>query len=121
MIGNAHLDSICGRLNLSPFQTYILHENRYKYNLARLIKRGGVLFAPYNEAGVRDKIGRILLGPRADLIGMDKMLVIGERRIKFYPMGCFSAHENGVRYYADAYGRRMHRELFVRTVRGTGR
>lgn len=122
MSKNMNVEKLSEMLRLSPYQTYVLEINYYKYNLSRLVKRGGVLYAPYMVgAGLRHKMGGILRGVPADLIGADKMLVRGCRRVKFFATGCYIARENGARYYADASGRKISRDAFARAVRPWGR
>lgn len=122
MTMTANVEKLSEMLRLSPYQTYVLEINYYKYNLSRLVKRGGVLYAPYVVgAGLRHKMNGFLRGVPADLIGTDRMLVRGCRRVKFFSTGCYIAREGGIRYYADANGRRMGRADFIRSARPTSR
>lgn len=94
-------------MKLSPYQDYIVRNNQYKYNIRGLRKKGSVLLAPYkneNLDGFREGILRILHGPKADLIGSDKILVFGQRGIKIFPTGHFTAKFDGKRCRADADG-----------------
>ena len=108
-------ERISERLRLSPYQAYILSLNAHKYNLDGMQKRGDVLYAPYkcmlsNDA--RDYFSKVLMGPRVDLIGSDRMLVIGKRGVRLYPTGFFKAADDcGHTYYADSMGQRIERSL----------
>ncbi len=105
---------LCEQLRLSPYQSYVLENNAKKYNLDKLVKRGGILYAPhaYDDRGnLGEYLSRLLFGPRADLVGLDKMLVSGQRRVKIYSSGIFSAYRNGLKYYADAMGNRASKNL----------
>lgn len=103
-------------MKLSPYQSYILSTNGHKYKLDSLIKYGDVLYAPYLcnlSKDARDYFGKFVFGPRADLIGSDKMLVIGQRGIKLYATGFYKAMDNtGHHYYADSHGQRVARSMF---------
>lgn len=86
MACNEKLERISRRMCLSPYQLYMLEINADKYNLHRLIKCGDVLYAPYKceiSRGFFDWIKKIFLGPRADLIGTDRLLVFDKRGIRF--------------------------------------
>ena len=65
---NPQIEKLSRMLNLSPYQSQTLVGGSDKYNMSRLVKRGGLLYAPYNMRGVfgrasRNKIlcGRISL------------------------------------------------------------
>ncbi|MDR1207572.1 MAG: hypothetical protein LBK26_04130 [Rickettsiales bacterium] len=115
-MNKARLEKISEHLRLSPYQTYILSMNMQKYKMDRLVKRGDVLYAPYRcslPRGMRDYFSKLFLGPRADLIGADRMLVIGRRGIRLYPTGFYKACDNtGRSYYADSMGQKIERSLF---------
>jgi len=71
-------------LGLTAYQSYILGEYGYKYNLRRVRKIAGHVYAPYRcdaARGFRDAIKKMIYGPRADLIGPDCIVAYGERRI----------------------------------------
>ncbi|MDR0449290.1 MAG: hypothetical protein LBG89_02395 [Rickettsiales bacterium] len=94
-------------MKLSPYQAYVLQNYGHKYKLNSLKKKGPVLLAPYRNESARnfsDAIQRVLMGPRADLIGSDRILVQGQRGIKVYPAGYFKANMDGHRCYADQNG-----------------
>jgi hypothetical protein len=70
----------------------MLAQNFHKYNLRRLVKRGEILYAPYKcelSRSFRDAIEKIFFGPRADLIGTDKILVFDRRGIKLRRDGTY--------------------------------
>lgn len=108
--------NLCTQMRLSAFQCYVIQENWYKYNLQRLIKQGGVLYAPYKCPKPRrlsDCFATLFHGPRADLIGEDKMLINDQRGIKVYTDGCFSGYKNGVKYYANTFGEQTNKNPFT--------
>ncbi|MDR1360872.1 MAG: hypothetical protein LBJ18_01000 [Rickettsiales bacterium] len=106
-------------LRLTPYQSYILEQNGEKYNLDRLIKKGVVLYAPYRctaSRGIGDCIAKVFRGPRADLIGSDRILVRDQRGIKLFATGFFSARDGRGKYYADSNGARIEKRIFDRIV-----
>lgn len=110
---------LCDQMRLSPYQSYVLQNNAKRYDLARLTRRGGVLYAPYaydDHGNVHEFCSRMLRGPRADLIGLDRMLICGQRGVKVYASGVFSAYDHGIKYYADSEGHVISKELFLRIV-----
>jgi len=115
-MNRTHIEQISQRLRLSPYQSYILLLNGHKYRLDSLMKRGDVLYAPYvcNLArDAKDYFEKIIFGHRADLIGSDKMLVIGQRGVKLYATGLYRAVDNaGHYYYADSQGHRVNKSFF---------
>lgn len=117
MAHSRQISMLAQHLRLTPYQTYILENNGRKYDFSRLQKRGGILYAPYlcnDKHSVIEYCARLLFGPRADLIGTDRMLIRDRRGIKVYATGFHSAHRMGVRYYADPMGNRIERNLFMR-------
>lgn len=77
------------RFDLSPYQIYVLTRNGYKYNLAGIKKFGAAIYAPYHceiPRGFRDMIEKLLFGPRADLIGSDRMIISDRRGINIRKM-----------------------------------
>jgi hypothetical protein len=88
---------LCCQLHMTPYQSYIIQNNWLRYDLTRLVKVGSVLYAPYRCNRISsfcDCIKRIFLGRRADLIGEDRIIVIGKRGIKVYNDGKFTEHKN---------------------------
>jgi hypothetical protein len=84
------IDMLARYLRLTPYQAYILEKNSTKYDFSRLVKRGGILYAPYrcdDRSGFAEYCARKLFGPRADLIGADRILASDRRRIRIYPTG----------------------------------
>jgi len=119
MYAKSQVSKLCERLRLSPYQSYVLEMNSHKYNLSRLVKRGGGLYAPYVADGTNRwsaAAARLVRGPRADLIGPDRILVRGQRGIRFCADGCYCARHGGVKYYADAAGRPLSRDEFLRQI-----
>ena len=115
----SRVSALCNALHLSHYQSHILERNSNIYDLARLIKLGGNLYAPYNFSQndfLAEVWLRMFFGPRADLIGPDEMLLHDIRGIKLYPSGCFSAYIQGEKCYADRDGKRMPQRAFVRAI-----
>jgi hypothetical protein len=110
------IELISNRLRLSPYQSYILLLNKHKYKLDSLQKRGEVLYAPHHcdmATDTKDFFQKVLTGPRADLIGSERMLVVGQRGIKLYDTGSYRAADtHGNSYYGDQSGSPMDRSLF---------
>jgi len=81
---NADIESLCERLKLSPYQIYVLTQHGYKYNLQKVKKFGNLVYAPYRcniPRSFSDGIGKLLFGPRADLIDTDRIIISDQRRI----------------------------------------
>ncbi|MDR1027535.1 MAG: hypothetical protein LBL46_03920 [Rickettsiales bacterium] len=79
------MDFLTRRLGLTPFQSYVIRQNGYKYNMSNLKKFGPVVYAPYRcgiPRGFRDAIEKLLYGPRMDVIGTDRMLASDTRRVR---------------------------------------
>lgn len=110
------VENISGRLKLSPYQSYILWRNGHKYKIDGLQKRGEVLYAPYRcelSKDAMDYFRKVLFGPRADLIGSDRTLVVGQRGVKLYAAGFYRACDDAGRsYYADSAGHRISKWAF---------
>ena len=85
---NPHLDKLSEMLNLSPYQKNALAEGQGKYDMSRLVKRGALLYAPYDAGGLIGMAADLLRGRRADLIGRNKTLLRNMRGIRFYSAGC---------------------------------
>lgn len=121
-MSKSHVIRLCQQLRLTPFQTYVLEQNAYKYNIGRLAKRGEIVYAPYVTNGNRwaAAAARVLLGPRADLIGPDKYLARGMRGVELYADGRYIVRCRGTRCYIDETGRRVCREDFWRGVKNRG-
>lgn len=103
MLDRAHILRLCDQLSLSPYQSYILLHRGHRYDLHRLVKKGGVLYAPYRHSdrnNVLNICARILLGRRADLIGTDKILIHDKRGIKIRPNGSYSTPPNRFKYHS---------------------
>lgn len=111
-----HLDKLADMLNLSPYQKYALAAGGDKYNISRLVKRGGLLYAPYDTDGILGAVGDLLRGHRADLIGQNKILLRAQRRIRFHAAGFHSVRIGGFMYYADASGAAISRVAFLRGI-----
>jgi hypothetical protein len=90
MAQQRQIEMLARYLRLTPYQAYILEKNSTKYDFRRLVKRGGILYAPYrcdDRRGLAEYCARMLFGPRADLIGADRILASDRRGIRFYPTG----------------------------------
>jgi hypothetical protein len=78
------IDYINRRFNLSPFQVYVITRNGYKYNMDKIRRVGDAIYAPYRcgiPRSIRDALEKIIFGPRADLIGADRMIASDTRRM----------------------------------------
>jgi hypothetical protein len=83
------IDDLSNRFRMSPYQIWILRQNAYKYNLNKIRKFGHCIYAPYKcnlARSFQDAVKKILFGPRADLIGTDRMLASDQRRINIKRM-----------------------------------
>ena len=84
------------------------------YNIARLQKRGGVLYAPYATHGMFGWLGKVLFGGRADLIGKNHMLLRAQKNIRFCANGYHCVRVGRYTYYADAMGNAVSRSEFLK-------
>ena len=112
-----YMNNLSQILSLSPYQTNKIKTNYGKYNIARLQKRGGVLYAPYLTHGVWQYFMRVLFGVQADLIGQDKTLLQAQRNIKFCANGYHSVRVGKYTYYADAAGNIVSQQEFFNNTR----
>lgn len=117
---NSHLDKLSDMLRLSPYQKEVLAAGEGKYNMSRLVKRGGLLYAPYGARGAAAVVADLLRGRRADLIGPSKTLVRDMRGIKFHAAGFHSVRIGRFTYYADASGAAISRRAFLRGIEDHG-
>jgi hypothetical protein len=88
-------ERIAQSMFLTPYQFYILEQNGYKYDLARIRKKGNILYAPYKcklAHNFRDAVAKMLYGARADLIGPDRILVLDRRGIKIHNDGTYTVY-----------------------------
>lgn len=113
---DSHLEKLSDMLRLSPYQKEALAAGAGKYNMSRLVKRGGLLYAPYDSRGLFDMATNLLRGHRADLIGYNKTLLRAHRRIKFHAAGYHSVRVGRFVYYADASGAAISRRAFMRGI-----
>jgi hypothetical protein len=112
-----HVKQLAFNLNLSPYQSNKLIVDYERYNMSRLEKRGGVLYAPYQCNGFFRRVLSVFCGVRADLIGENKMLLCAQRNIKFYANGYHSVRVGRYVYYADATGNIISRGQFLDNIR----
>lgn len=113
---NPQIDKLSEMLNLSPYQKNALAAGAGKYDMSRLVKCGGLLYAPYEASGLMEKVVDLLRGCRADLIGKNKTLLRSQRGIRFYGAGFHSVRVGGFMYYADASGTAISRAEFIRGI-----
>ena len=91
-MNNSNINNLVVYLRLTPYQSQMLEHNIDKYNVGRVVKRGGVLYVPYMSRGILGWIKSIFFGVQADLIGPNKVLVRNRRNIRFFKNGylfCF--------------------------------
>ena len=112
-----YIDDLTQTLRLTPYQSDVLKQNCNKYNMGRLVKRGGVLYAPYLLHGVYAWVVKIVCGAPADLIGQNEMLVRNNRNITFCHDGYHCVKMGTYKYYADANGHAISRECFMRRTK----
>ena len=112
-----YIDKISFNLRLTPYQSDILKNNIQKYNMGRIVKRGGVLYVPYVSRGIFAWIAKFVCGSRADLIGQNKILIQNRRKINFYKDGYHCVKIGHYKYYADASGQAISREDFLRNIK----
>ena len=106
-------DALAHNLNLSKYQSNKIKIHYDRYNVSRLEKRGGVLYAPYLPHGLWGWIEKLLFGARADLIGPNKLLLQAQRNIKFTANGYHSVKVGRQVYYANAQGEVVSRDEFL--------
>ncbi len=111
-IMHAYINSLAQNLNLSAYQANKIKADYDKYNVSRLQKRGGVLYAPYVVHGVWGRVSRVLFGATADLIGQNKTLLRAQRNIRFFANGLHSVKIGRYTYYADATGKSISQHEF---------
>jgi len=113
---DTQLEKLSDLLSLSPYQKFTLAAGLDKYNISRLIKRGGVLYVPRRSHGLLGVAADFFMGRRADLIGRNKTLLHAQRRIKFYAAGYHCVRIGRFMYYADASGAAISRRAFLRGI-----
>ncbi len=112
-----NFDRLAETMGLSPYQQETLRGNCEKYDFSRLVKRGDVLYAPHAlRPGIYAALQRLLFGNFADLIGKNKTLLSGRRRIKFYAYGYHCVKVGQYKYYADPSGQAISRNIFRRAI-----
>jgi len=107
------------RLNLTYYQVCVLEHNFYKYDMGGLVKKGGILYAPYQNdepSGFYDLFVKIIRGRRADLIGADRILIYNQRGIHVYTEGCCLVRRNGKKYHLNAFGDPICCRNFIRVI-----
>lgn len=111
-----YIDKLSHNLNLTSYQANKLKLHYDMYNISRLEKRGGLLYAPYAVHGFWERVSRVLFGVRADLIGQNKILLQAQRNIKFYANGLHCVKIGRYTYYADASGKILSRYEFKQEI-----
>ena len=111
-----YIHNLSKNLNLTQYQENKILSDYEKYNVSRLEKRGGVLYAPYVAHGFWGRVSRVLFGARADLIGKNKTLLRAQRNIRFYANGFHCVKIGRYTYYADASGQVMSQQDFKREI-----
>ena len=111
-----YIDKLSHNLNLTPYQANKIKSHYDRYNMSRLEKRGGLLYAPYVVHGFWGRVSRVLFGAPADLIGQNKTLLQAQRKIKFYANGLHCVKIGRYTYYADANDRILSRYEFKQEI-----
>lgn len=109
-----YIHNLSKNLNLTQYQENKIQSKYEKYNINRLEKRGGVLYAPYIEHSFWGRVSRVLFGAKADLIGQNKTLLQSQRNIRFFANGFHSVKIGRYTYYADASGAVVSKDDFLR-------
>ena len=112
-----YINTLSHNLNLSSYQENKIKTHCDRYNMSRLEKRGGLLYAPYVVHGFFGYMSRMFFGVQADLIGQNKTLLQAQRNIKFYANGFHCVKVGRYTYYADANGRIMSRYEFKQELK----
>ncbi len=115
---HADIEKLAQIMGLSQYQADVLKNNNGKYDLSGLVKRGGVLYAPHQmrTKSIFEIARRALTGKSADLIGPKKMLLQGQRKIKFYAGGFHCVSVGRFKYYADQDGHAVPRNIFMQSI-----
>lgn len=111
-----YIGTLAQNLNLSSYQENKIKSCYDRYNISRLEKRGGVLYAPYVVHGFWGRVSRVLFGTRADLIGQNRTLLQAQRNIKIYANGLHCVKVGRYTYYADATGKTMSQYEFRQRI-----
>ncbi|MBE6461691.1 MAG: hypothetical protein E7006_02500 [Alphaproteobacteria bacterium] len=111
-----YVNNLIDVLQLSQYQASKLRAHYDRYNIARLEKRGGVLYAPYANHNVWEYFSRMIFGSPADLIGQNKTLLRAQRNIKFCENGYHCVKVGRYTYYADATGNIISKSEFLRNT-----
>lgn len=111
------INQLANYLNLNEYQLNKLKINYDKYNIDKLQKRGGVLYAPYASDGFFRGLVFLLLGAPADLIGKSKILLRAQRNIRFCENGFHCVRVGRYVYYANADGMIISKDEFLRAIK----
>lgn len=112
-----YINILSKQLNLSQYQENKLKTQSYKYDVTRLQKRGGVLYAPYVTHGLFDWCIKFLFGRPADLIGPKYVLLRAQRKVKFCANGYHCVRVGRHRYYANAFGDIVSKNEFLKNTK----
>ncbi|MBR4891858.1 MAG: hypothetical protein IKZ34_01595 [Alphaproteobacteria bacterium] len=108
-----YITKLSENLNLTRYQENRLRLHYDKYNVSRLEKRGGLLYAPYVAHGVFGRVSRMFFGVRADLIGKNKTMLQAQRNIKLCANGFHCVKVGRYTYYADSNGKVISQHEFL--------
>ena len=117
---NSEMYKMIERMRLNKFQQNMLFGNPHRYDLAKVVKKGVVVYAPLAKKSHSfiAALHNFFMGERADLIGENKILVREQRGIKLYATGFYRAKsKNGHCYYYDSVGNKISHDQFRRIVR----
>jgi hypothetical protein len=114
---NERINRLAYCLNLNEYQVNKLKTNYDRYNVAKLQKRGGVLYVPYMSHGFLACLKSFLFGVPADLIGQNRVLLRAQRNIKFCANGFHSVRVGRYIYYANAAGQVVSKDEFLDATR----
>jgi hypothetical protein len=110
------IDKLIHNLNLTSYQGNRIKTNYEKYDVTKLQKRGGVLYAPYVVHGFWGRLFNVVAGRQADLIGRDRTLLRAQRNIKFCANGYHCVKVGRYTYYANASGNVVSKSEFLQNA-----
>lgn len=111
-----HIDNLSKNLRLTQYQSDLLKNNTHKYNIGRIVKRGGIVYVPYTPHGLFAWIAKFIFGAHADLIAPHKTLIKKQRNIKFCKNGYHCVKLGAYTYYGDAAGQAISRNEFLKNT-----
>ncbi len=103
-------------LNLTEFQSDMLRRGADKYDISRLVVRGGVLYAPHRVCALFERARCCVMGRMADLIGKDRVLMQNRRGVRLYRDGYYQGRIGAYKYRGDKNGDMVAPDVFRRKI-----